>query len=258
MIAIGAANQIKAAMDDELATYRIATTDGGTRNDGNGSIVINLFCTANQIRDFALLITARNNGREDLVVKLGNPFDKVDVKPAAFADWQLFKRFANTFTPASFNHADGQLEIIQFENETEERHLLVDKRERAFFEGMQARSGYCIPLVDSKGDRALALVTFDAVPPADKLGSLYFKLLKIFETVDFRHAAETGKAASKLTCREIECLKWVADGKTSLEIAAITNLSVHTINHYMKICCSKLNTVNRIQAAVVAARLRLI
>jgi DNA-binding CsgD family transcriptional regulator len=61
-----------------------------------------------------------------------------------------------------------------------------------------------------------------------------------------------------LNVRETECLKWVAAGKTSSEIAQITTLSEHTVNHYLAICCRKLDAVNRIQAAVKAVRLGII
>ena len=57
-----------------------------------------------------------------------------------------------------------------------------------------------------------------------------------------------------LNARETECLRWAAAGKTSSEIAQITSLSEHTVNHYLAICCRKLDSVNRIQASVTAVR----
>lgn len=70
---------------------------------------------------------------------------------------------------------------------------------------------------------------------------------------------ENGHTASQtLNIRETECLKWVAAGKTSNEIAQITTLSEHTVNHYLAICCRKLDSVNRVQAAVTAVRRGLI
>lgn len=68
------------------------------------------------------------------------------------------------------------------------------------------------------------------------------------------------KAANRqlLTARETECLQWVAAGKTSGEIAWISGLSKHTVNHYLADACRKLNSVNRIQAVVNAVRQGLI
>lgn len=61
-------------------------------------------------------------------------------------------------------------------------------------------------------------------------------------------------ARKSLRKREIECLRWVAEGKTSVEISRIIDLSEHTVNHYLAACCRKLDAVNRVQAAVKAVR----
>lgn len=75
----------------------------------------------------------------------------------------------------------------------------------------------------------------------------------------FSHT-DTGQSRppETLNARETECLKWAAAGKTSSEIAQITALSEHTINHYLATCCRKLDAVNRIQATVKAVRLGII
>lgn len=262
MTASGEANQIRKNMEvvNDPAWPRMSSIEDKERYDGSSSAVIHHFCSIHCIRDFAFLITLGNGrgGRNTLLMKTGSGFSHLDMKPISFAEWQLNKRFAQSFTPASITYSGGQLNFTSFENETEGLLALTDKQERAFFENLKAHSGYCVPLANAKGDRALAIVTMDSVPSADKMGIFYFKLLKIFETLNIKQSAESLRVVGRLTNREIECLKWVADGKTSLEIAAITSLSVHTINHYLKIVCSKLNTVNRIQAAVVAARQHLI
>lgn len=63
---------------------------------------------------------------------------------------------------------------------------------------------------------------------------------------------------SDLTQREIDCLKWTAAGKTSLEISDILNLSEHTVNHYLNRAAKKLDTVNRTQAVAKAMRMGII
>jgi DNA-binding CsgD family transcriptional regulator len=65
-------------------------------------------------------------------------------------------------------------------------------------------------------------------------------------------------ALKLLRNREIECLRWVAEGKTSIEISRIIDLSEHTVNHYLAACCRKLDAVNRVQAAVKAVRLGIV
>ncbi|WP_318530158.1 MULTISPECIES: helix-turn-helix transcriptional regulator [unclassified Rhizobium] len=58
--------------------------------------------------------------------------------------------------------------------------------------------------------------------------------------------------------RELECLGWSAEGKSSDEIAIILGLSPYTINGYLKSAMYKLNTFSRIQAVAKASRLGLI
>jgi LuxR family transcriptional regulator len=62
----------------------------------------------------------------------------------------------------------------------------------------------------------------------------------------------------KLTGREIEVLKWAADGKTSGEISEILTVSVDTVNFHVKNAVLKLKTANKTAAAVRAAMLGLL
>lgn len=56
-----------------------------------------------------------------------------------------------------------------------------------------------------------------------------------------------------LTNREIEVLKWSADGKTSSEISTILSISDHTVNFHVKNAISKLGVTNKTAAVVQAA-----
>lgn len=67
-----------------------------------------------------------------------------------------------------------------------------------------------------------------------------------------------GPPVSNLTGRELEVLHWAANGKTSVDIAAILSLSDHTVNTYMNTAMRKLDCVNRTQLVAKAMRLRLI
>lgn len=63
---------------------------------------------------------------------------------------------------------------------------------------------------------------------------------------------------SNISQRENEVLQWIAEGKTSAEIATIMSLSEHTVNHYAMLAVQKLECVNRTQAVVRSMRLGLI
>ncbi|WP_246720129.1 response regulator transcription factor [Rhizobium sp. BK181] len=64
--------------------------------------------------------------------------------------------------------------------------------------------------------------------------------------------------AKLLSLRELECLRWSAAGKSSDEIAIILSLSSHTVTAYLKTAMKKLDVKTRLQAVVVAYRLKLL
>jgi len=60
-------------------------------------------------------------------------------------------------------------------------------------------------------------------------------------------------AGSTLTSREIEVLRWTADGKTSGEIGDIMHITEHTVNFHIKNSLVKLDASNKTAAVVKAA-----
>ncbi len=69
--------------------------------------------------------------------------------------------------------------------------------------------------------------------------------------------SELANETPNLTGREVEVLKWTADGKTSGEIADILAVSDNTVNFHIKNAVTKLRTSNKTAAAVRAAMLGL-
>ncbi len=61
-----------------------------------------------------------------------------------------------------------------------------------------------------------------------------------------------------LTAREIEVLKWTADGKTSGDISYLLSITENTVNFHIKNAISKLDTANKTAAVVRAAMLGLL
>ena len=62
----------------------------------------------------------------------------------------------------------------------------------------------------------------------------------------------------ELSEREIEVLRWTADGKTSGDIAEIMSISERTVNFHVNCAVDKLGACNKTSAAVRAAMLGLI
>lgn len=71
-----------------------------------------------------------------------------------------------------------------------------------------------------------------------------------------QHASDT--PGKNLTNREVEILRWSADGKTSSEISQILLISVDTVNFHVKNAVTKLQSANKMAAVVRAAVLGLL
>ncbi len=63
---------------------------------------------------------------------------------------------------------------------------------------------------------------------------------------------------TKLTPREVECLRWVSAGKTSSEISIIIGRSEETVRLHVKNAITKLDTTTRSQAVAKAVHLGLL
>lgn len=75
----------------------------------------------------------------------------------------------------------------------------------------------------------------------------YCVALKLFEC-----------GASALTEREIEILRWTADGKCTYDVAAILGISGNTVNYHLKQISKKMNCNTKLQAATYAAAINII
>lgn len=61
-----------------------------------------------------------------------------------------------------------------------------------------------------------------------------------------------------LSPRELECLAWVSQGKSSTDIGAILGLSARTVDSYLEKAAFKLGVRTRIEAVAVGVRRGLI
>ena len=67
-------------------------------------------------------------------------------------------------------------------------------------------------------------------------------------------AAQEPLPAPVLSRRELECLKWAAEGRTAWEISVILSLSRRTVEQYLASAAEALGAVNRVQAVAEAMR----
>lgn len=127
------------------------------------------------------------------------------------------------------------------------------------------RSGASIPIHGVNGEFAMVSVASDdqkilsnpkqvgALLPSMQLLAAY-----IHESYSKVTARVTAINSPHLTPRELECLKWVADGKTAWETSKILKCSERTINFHVANIVTKLGVSNRRHAVARAIQLRLI
>ncbi|MBE1527970.1 DNA-binding CsgD family transcriptional regulator [Sphingopyxis sp. OAS728] len=68
----------------------------------------------------------------------------------------------------------------------------------------------------------------------------------------------TGRAAhplSPLTGRQLECLAWISESKSSTDIDAILGISPRTVDYHVAEICRRLNIRTRMQAVKQAVTL---
>lgn len=144
-------------------------------------------------------------------------------------------------------------------------HLFEDCR--PFWEearGHGLRIGWAQSSFDAKGVAGmLSLARSNEALSAAELQHISHKMSWLVQ------AAHTGMASLqasqqpaqmpiKLTPREIEVLRWTADGKTSSEVGEIMHITERTVNFHVNNSLEKLGTANKTAGVLKAAILRLI
>lgn len=110
-------------------------------------------------------------------------------------------------------------------------------------------------------DGARFLLRFDGKRPSlrqSEINEFAVISLHAFEVFDRIRRTEEIAIPRPLSMRELEVVRWTAQGKTSVEIGRILSLSDHTINAHLTNAIKKLDCVNRTQLVAKAIRLGLI
>jgi DNA-binding CsgD family transcriptional regulator len=127
----------------------------------------------------------------------------------------------------------------------------------AFTHGVGPR-GFSIPVRSKNGHRALFSISSSRSETewVSFLRSTQPALIQIANRVHRRVIDEVlGDDRPHLTGRELECLRWVARGKDTSEIAIILDISPHTARDYLKSARYKLDSVTSAQAVTKAVKL---
>ena len=119
------------------------------------------------------------------------------------------------------------------------------------------RAGVTMPVHSPRGELGILSYALDRATPeaqrAAEHAKPYVQLMGGYLHEAMRRVSRvTGPTDSLLSERELECLRWVADGKSSWEIGRLVSLSERTVNFHIERAMAKLNVCNR-QHAVAKA-----
>jgi DNA-binding CsgD family transcriptional regulator len=121
--------------------------------------------------------------------------------------------------------------------------------------------GLSIPVQSKHGHRALFSVSFSRSEDEWQ----HFRMTTLPVLIDIAHRIHRrvisevfGEDRPHLTNRELECLRWIARGKDTSEIAIILNISPHTARYYLKSARYKLDCVSAAQTVSKAVKLGLL
>lgn len=148
-------------------------------------------------------------------------------------------------------------------------HLFSTSAQKAMYEEAQShglRSGVTLPMRGPAGE--IGMICF--VTSQKWSATTHKEVLQVLPHLALLRdvIAQTGqpyfsplsppKTIPTLTPRETECLKWVAAGKSSWDIANILHCSEATVNFHLKNVRHKLGVASRHAAAIKAVKLGLI
>lgn len=117
-------------------------------------------------------------------------------------------------------------------------------------------AGFAIPFVTLEGSIAsisLGGQRIDLPPRAKGMLSL-ISTYTMGRAIQLRNNTKQQTLYRPLTHREIEAMRWAADGKTEWEISVIMSISEHTAAKHLNNARTKLGAVNRVQAIANAIR----
>ncbi|PLX35651.1 MAG: LuxR family transcriptional regulator [Hyphomicrobiales bacterium] len=121
------------------------------------------------------------------------------------------------------------------------------------------KAGFAVPMITLDGTIAAVSLGGEKtdIPPHAPAMISMVSTFAIGRAIELR-SRERKRIEARLTPREIECLKWAAEGKTEWEISVILSISEHTADKHLANAHRKLKAANRPQAVANAIRLGLI
>jgi LuxR family quorum sensing-dependent transcriptional regulator len=135
------------------------------------------------------------------------------------------------------------------------KHCALAKRMFDEAAEFNLRAGFAVPLITLDGAVAAVSLGGEAVemPPEAHAMIGMISAFAIARAIDLRNGGKVHRRPH-LTPREIECLKWAAEGKSEWEISAILHVSEHTADKHLANAHRKLGAANRAHAVALGIR----
>ncbi len=149
-----------------------------------------------------------------------------------------------------------------------EPRIFSNKQQKEMYEEACShglRSGVTLPFHGANRELGILCFVSDIMPGKKFQREALKSMAKLSLMRDFAFESSLAYAKTtalepppKMTCRELECLKWSAAGKSSWEIAQILRCSEATVNFHFANLRRKLDATSRRHAVVKAIRFGII
>jgi DNA-binding CsgD family transcriptional regulator len=176
--------------------------------------------------------------------------------------WRRMDEVCPLQTCTLFNTARGSLVPVQWSVDGLRRqHTLMEQAEAPvlmLYREYGLSHGIVFPVSSIDGVRHAIRFDGDRAPLSQaEINDLSMLATHFFQAYDMARYPLRDNPCN-LTEREVEVIRWSANGKTSSETASIMSLSDHTVNAYLNNALKKTNSVNRTQLIAKALRMRII
>jgi LuxR family quorum sensing-dependent transcriptional regulator len=179
------------------------------------------------------------------------------------ADWPM--EWLNRYVERGYIEIDPVTNIINTKNRHvvwSEAHNLVkiDRQSQSvLYEAIEFKlvNGLTIPIQTAEGKHGF--FSFSGQNPDIKeVAAGVIPLIAHFAFAKSLQLKGVATIARTLAPRQLDVIRWAAEGKTDWEIGMILNISEHTVDKYMRQIKERLGANNRCQVIATAIRLRLI
>lgn len=187
-------------------------------------------------------------------------------RPKTFIYSNHARRFIRHYMKENYSHLDPVLRACQLPGKLvhwSENSFIAQQRLHDLITDNGVMSG--ISCSAMAANRAVGILSMSSGKGLENIGISLEKELKLQYLISLALSAliqvqdvSMSVYNMELSERELEILKWTAEGKTSVEIALILSISEHTVNFHQKNMQKRLNAPNKTQIASYAAAIGLI